>query len=780
MVKRESNKSIQYKSILHTILIPYSGCMVLTLIIYFLLTGFLVVRHTKLMIENTANYTLEHISHISDTLLEYNFLYYCDFYGNEEVREYVNASVMMPGQYGEVTECLINCKKNDIITNSVYLYNEQLGMVFTSNGEAVPVENFYDKGIVEFFADGSGEDVVIPRNFKEKSGSDRKSVNVITYGFHGESISPGKRTALVVNIGQDRYQEIIGDKMEETSIITEVIDSDGSLVLGNNEIVAEEVPEDYIERILGSGEEKGTFDYRGKNGKYYISWQRSDFYEWIYITKADYSEMLSAFNSDNFAIIAVAVFFVLVSLFFSFLFSKRIYMPLHRLISRMNLNGIQKDRNHNEYEILNAVLKELEQNASRINNIEHRYRLRKQNEIMQKLLHGDIYWEKSESVLHDEQFLKEEAVYCVASFSFNHLDALKEIYSQTDMEVFCFSIINVLEEYLGNKGYIVYGVEDENNSVRAIIQLEEEYEKDSEYVMETFPKGNTTEIQKLLYGAKQEMESILKPITLFVSVGRSVDGPEELHRSWLDTKYANIYRFTRGTELITLFTEHMEIYESGIAYPIEIEKIFLSNLKMGKASEAMLNLDEFFLAIKKMAPDEMRWAINQIMTSVFRISMQRHYKMKDDSPLDWKAWVHKVNATDTRDEMREVLVQLLENLSIREGDIHSSKPQMAEDIKEYVEKNFCVGTLSVGEIASYVGVSVNYARQIFKDTYGMSISDFILEKRIEKAKELLRTTDYTSKRIAEMIGYSDNRYFYVVFKKKVGETAESFRKKKDN
>ena len=203
-------------------------------------------------------------------------------------------------------------------------------------------------------------------------------------------------------------------------------------------------------------------------------------------------------------------------------------------------------------------------------------------------------------------------------------------------------------------------------------------------------------------------------------------------------------------------------------------------MKMGKASEAMLNLDEFFLAIKKMAPDEMRWAINQIMTSVFRISMQRHYKMKDDSPLDWKAWVHKVNATDTRDEMREVLVQLLENLSIREGDIHSSKPQMAEDIKEYVEKNFCVGTLSVGEIASYVGVSVNYARQIFKDTYGMSISDFILEKRIEKAKELLRTTDYTSKRIAEMIGYSDNRYFYVVFKKKVGETAESFRKKKDN
>lgn len=76
-----------------------------------------------------------------------------------------------------------------------------------------------------------------------------------------------------------------------------------------------------------------------------------------------------------------------------------------------------------------------------------------------------------------------------------------------------------------------------------------------------------------------------------------------------------------------------------------------------------------------------------------------------------------------------------------------------------------------------MGYSVNYVRQIFKESCGISVSDYILEKRIETAKELLVSTNYTSKKIAQMVGYPDNRYFYVVFKKKTGETADSFRKK---
>ena len=179
-----------------------------------------------------------------------------------------------------------------------------------------------------------------------------------------------------------------------------------------------------------------------------------------------------------------------------------------------------------------------------------------------------------------------------------------------------------------------------------------------------------------------------------------------------------------------------------------------------------------------MAPDEMRWAFNQIMTSLFRVSMMNGYRMRDGSPLDWKNWTNKLNSTDTAYEMQGVLRQLMMNLHAQTDNDFSMKRLTAERIKEYVDKHYHNYTLTVTEIAAYTGLSINYTRQIFKDIYGISISDYILDKKIEKAKELLLNTNDTAKQIAEKVGYPDNRYFYVVFKKKTGETADSFRRKK--
>ena len=774
----ESRKSFKRNGILYTILIPYAAYTIIVLVIFFILIEVLVYHHTKTVIENSANRTLEQIYHTSDILLEYNFSYYFDVYYDAQTRRYLNASDMDPNQYTEVVDYLLDCAGRDIITHSLYLYNEEMGIVFTSNGGAFPIEDFYDRAIIDSFVNGDGAGRFIPRSLKEKPGSSWKTSNVISYCFQDESLSPGKHMALIVNIGQEKYQGLIGKNLEETSVIAEVINTDGYLVSGTEGAIGQKISDSYSQHILQSGKEKGTFNYEDSRGKFYVSWQNSSYFGWIYVGRANYGELLSGFYAYNFIIIAAAVFFVLLGLFFSFKFTKKIYVPLRKLISRVDMDGVRDSDCRDEYELLSAALKELEVNASQMKGIEYRYHLNKRNEIIRKLLHGDSYWDKNVKELEKAGLIYKGAIYCVASFSFNHLDTLKNVYSQADMELFCFSMINMLEEYLSNKGYTVYGVEDEKYSVRIIIHLKEEYEKSAEYALDTFPNENAIGIQQLLYEAKKELERVLKPITLFVSVGRSVDGADELHRSWLDTKYADIYRFVRGTELVTVFTPHMENYESGIPYPIEIEKQLLTNLKAAKENEVLLNLDGFFAAIEKMSPDEMRWAINQIMTSIFRISMMNQYKMKDNSPLDLRSWTHKINATDTAGEMKEMLIELLKNLSVESWDAHSAKQKTAAAMKEYVDANFSDSTLSVTGIAAFAGVSVNYARQIFKDKYGLSISDYILEKRIETAKQLLLTTDYTSKKIAEMAGYTDHRYFYVVFKKKAGETAENFRRKK--
>ncbi|MCI9337493.1 MAG: helix-turn-helix transcriptional regulator [Lachnospiraceae bacterium] len=452
---------------------------------------------------------------------------------------------------------------------------------------------------------------------------------------------------------------------------------------------------------------------------------------------------------------------------------------MRRVLNHADAMVTESEEYSDEYELIEIAFNRLYADTGKMKTAEYRYKQNAKKEMLQMLLYGDGSQIRTEQ-LREAGVVWDGDIFCVARVSMNHLETLKEIYSYSDMKLFSFAIINIMEEYLRNAGYTVYGVDNVDYSVSIIIQLEEEYENSSVFRRETFPLENITEIQKILYGAKQELERILNSFTVFIGVGRSVKGYDAIHRSWLDTQYATIYRFTRGDQLVTLFTSHMESYESGIQYPWDIEKKLLSNMKAAKEEAVLTALEEFFAAVQKMAPDEMRWAINQLLNSIFRIGMMNNFKMKDGNPLDWKIWIHELNATDTKYEMKDVLIRLILNLSMEDEESESGKKKLADSVKQYVDEHFFEEMISVSEVASQMGYSVNYVRQVFKEIQGSSVSDYILEKRMEKARELLLTTNYTSKKIAQMVGYTDNRYFYVVFKKKTGETADSFRKRKNS
>lgn len=124
-------------------------------------------------------------------------------------------------------------------------------------------------------------------------------------------------------------------------------------------------------------------------------------------------------------------------------------------------------------------------------------------------------------------------------------------------------------------------------------------------------------------------------------------------------------------------------------------------------------------------------------------------------------------------ESQVVLYSEIENSKVAAS---INKDSIADKIEEYVLNNFTRQDFSVDEIAEEVELSLGYIRQIFRSEKGVTLNDYIISCRIEKAKELLINTDNTAKDISEAVGYYDNRYFYTLFKKKVGMTTEEFRK----
>ena len=60
------------------------------------------------------------------------------------------------------------------------------------------------------------------------------------------------------------------------------------------------------------------------------------------------------------------------------------------------------------------------------------------------------------------------------------------------------------------------------------------------------------------------------------------------------------------------------------------------------------------------------------------------------------------------------------------------------------------------------------------------IAQFIKEKRLQYAKKLLKTTDYSIAEISEMVGFSDYNYFLRAFKKRFGISPKKYKKGNSN
>jgi YesN/AraC family two-component response regulator len=101
---------------------------------------------------------------------------------------------------------------------------------------------------------------------------------------------------------------------------------------------------------------------------------------------------------------------------------------------------------------------------------------------------------------------------------------------------------------------------------------------------------------------------------------------------------------------------------------------------------------------------------------------------------------------------------------------------LSEQVKQYVKKNIHrnIGLTDVAEDLNY---STNYINTIFKQESGLTISEYILYQKMEKAKALMKDVRNRVYRISEMLGYSHPAYFCNVFKKYTGVTPKQFREK---
>lgn len=101
---------------------------------------------------------------------------------------------------------------------------------------------------------------------------------------------------------------------------------------------------------------------------------------------------------------------------------------------------------------------------------------------------------------------------------------------------------------------------------------------------------------------------------------------------------------------------------------------------------------------------------------------------------------------------------------------------LLKEMEQYMRLHFHEEELNLTAIAGHVHISSAYASTLFKKYKGMNLSDHLIRLRIDKAAELLTTTDAKSYEVSEQVGYRNPQYFSVLFKKHYGKSPSEYRR----
>lgn len=110
---------------------------------------------------------------------------------------------------------------------------------------------------------------------------------------------------------------------------------------------------------------------------------------------------------------------------------------------------------------------------------------------------------------------------------------------------------------------------------------------------------------------------------------------------------------------------------------------------------------------------------------------------------------------------------------IKNGQIYSKTVII---ILDYISDHLHEKIL-VSDIAEHTSYTVSYVSRLFHSEMGITISNYIIQKKIEAAANMLQFSDYSSLEISNYLQFSSQSYFIKLFKKIIGITPNEYRRR---
>lgn len=133
------------------------------------------------------------------------------------------------------------------------------------------------------------------------------------------------------------------------------------------------------------------------------------------------------------------------------------------------------------------------------------------------------------------------------------------------------------------------------------------------------------------------------------------------------------------------------------------------------------------------------------------------------------------NKTPFLDERQlQSLKELLNNILFSDAVVLANDT-VFEEACEYINSNI-TGDIDISKLCKHLGIGKNRLYKAFREANGSAVNEYVIEMRLERAKQLLLETRLTVGDICQRSGINNEAYFCRLFKKRFGKTPTEYRK----
>ncbi|SDW88887.1 helix-turn-helix domain-containing protein [Paenibacillus sp. CF384] len=198
-------------------------------------------------------------------------------------------------------------------------------------------------------------------------------------------------------------------------------------------------------------------------------------------------------------------------------------------------------------------------------------------------------------------------------------------------------------------------------------------------------------------------------------------------------------------------------------------------LEHGKREELLLLADDVFADLRKdtnVTSETLRAFYHALLQTIYYVLHRRGISVVTVFPGG--GLLDEASATRSLHALQERTQSMIETVTMHMS-LLDTESTVVDKVKRYINDHL-FDDLSREELAAFAHINSAYLSRLFKKEAGVSLTDFIVEERMKKAKDMLLYSEESVSNIAKAFHYTNFSHFSKLFRKYYGMNPQEYRR----